>query len=75
MEEWIEVKDKKTGNVVIRANKDTHSKVEMALEEPVITRMVRILPVSKHPRMVCLRVELMGCDRQGNSNLALFNTL
>ena len=71
VEEWIEVRDKKTGSVDIRANMDTHSKVEIALEEPVITRMVRILPVSKHPRMVCLRVELLGCDRQGNSNLAI----
>ena len=68
---WMEVSEKETGSVVIRANKDTHSKVEMALEEPVITRMVRILPVSKHPRMVCLRVELLGCDVRGNSNLPI----
>ena len=67
VEKWMEVKDKETGSVDIRANKDTHSKVEIALEEPVITRMVRILPVSKHPRMVCLRVELLGCDRQGSN--------
>ena len=31
----------------------------------VMTRLVRIVPVSKHPRMVCLRVELLGCEDQG----------
>ena len=63
-EGWQEVKDKKTGSLVIRANSDTHSKVEIILKEPVITSMVRIVPVSKHPRMVCLRVELLGCQIQ-----------
>ena len=64
-EGWREVRDKETKSVVIRANSDTHSKVEIVLEEPVMTRMVRIVPVSKHPRMVCLRVELLGCEVQG----------
>ena len=71
-EGWREVRDKETKSVVIRANRDTHSKVEIVLEEPVITRMVRIVPVSKHPRMVCLRVELLGCDIQGNLKQIFF---
>ena len=64
-EGWREARDRETASVVIRANRDTHSKVEIVLEEPVITRMVRIVPVSKHPRMVCLRVELLGCQIEG----------
>ena len=63
-EGWQEVKEKKTGSLVIRANSDTHSKVEIIFEDSVITSKVRIVPVSKHPRMVCLRVELLGCQIQ-----------
>ena len=70
-EGWREVRDKETKSVVIRANSDTHSKVEILLEEFVMTKMVRIVPVSKHPRMVCLRVELLGCELQGNGILIL----
>ena len=63
-EGWQEVKDKETGSLVIRANSDTHSKVEIIFEDSVITSKVRIVPVSKHPRMVCLRVELLGWQIQ-----------
>ena len=45
----------------VTANRDTYSKVEILLEESVVTRRVRLVPVSEHPRMVCLRVELLGC--------------
>ena len=64
-EGWQEVREKDTEDVVIRANKDTHSKEEIILEKPVVTRKVRIVPFSKHPRMVCLRVELLGCQVEG----------
>ena len=46
------------------ANTDTYSKVEILLER-VLTRAVRVFPVSKHPRMVCLRIEILGCDIEG----------
>ena len=46
------------------ANTDTYSKVEVLVER-VRTTAVRVMPVSKHPRMVCLRVELLGCDIDG----------
>ena len=45
----------------MEANKDTYTKVEMHLDEEVVASKFRILPVSQHPRMVCLRVELLGC--------------
>ena len=50
----------------VAANTDTYSKVEVLLEK-VQTTGVRIIPVSKHPRMVCLRIELLGCDIHGES--------
>ena len=46
------------------ANTDTFSKVEILVER-VVTTAVRVFPVSKHPRMVCLRVEILGCDIDG----------
>ena len=46
------------------ANTDTFSKVEILVER-VLTKAVRVIPVSKHPRMVCLRVEILGCDIDG----------
>ena len=59
-QEWEEV----VGGAA--ANRDTYSKVEVLLEK-VQTTGVRIIPVSKHPRMVCLRIELLGCDIHGES--------
>ena len=64
-EGWRQVSDRETASKVIKANEDTHSKVEIVLEEPVLTKVVRIVPVSKHPRMVCLRLELLGCRTKG----------
>ena len=62
--DWQEVRDKESGSLVIRANSDTHSKVEIIFQESVITSIIRIVPVSQHPRMVCLRVELLGCENK-----------
>ena len=47
------------------ANTDTFSKVEILVER-VVTTAVRVFPVSKHPRMVCLRIEILGCDIEGD---------
>ena len=48
------------------ANTDTSSKVEILVER-VLTKAVRVIPVSRHPRMVCLRIEILGCDIKGES--------
>ena len=48
----------------VRANTDTYSKVEILVER-VVTSSVRVIPVSHHPRMVCMRIELLGCDING----------
>ena len=58
--EWEEVV------VEARANSDTSSKVEIMFPGGgVETDMVRIIPISKHPRMICLRIELLGCKIEG----------
>ena len=50
------------------ANTDTSSKVEILVER-VLTEAVRVIPVSRHPRMVCLRIEILGCDINGESTI------
>ena len=57
------------------ANRDTYSKVEILLGAGVITSRVRVIPVSEHPRMVCLRIELLGCSAEGGTNLDISNEI
>ena len=61
-QEWAEV----VGGAA--ANRDTYSKVEVLLGRAELTSRVRVAPVSNHPRMVCLRVELLGCEPDGNTS-------
>ena len=49
-------------NDVYTANTDTYSVVRINLTNPIITNIIRIIPVSQHPRAVCLRLELHGCE-------------
>ena len=53
------------------ANRDTYSKVEVMLGRRVVTDKVRVIPVSEHHRMVCLRIELLGCSPDGRLLLVL----
>lgn len=36
---------------------------------PLIGRRLRVIPLSTHPKMVCLRVELYGCPWTGRCSL------
>ena len=47
------------------ANSDTYTAVELSLGA-IATPRLRVLPVSAHPRTVCLRLEVLGC--QGESS-------
>ena len=47
---------------VYPANTDTYSTVNIRLEEEIETDVIRVIPVSQHPRAVCLRLELYGCQ-------------
>ncbi len=43
-------------------NTNTYSEVENSLDPPLIAvQRIRIVPFSRHPRTVCMRVELKGC--------------
>lgn len=50
---------------VIEGNKNTYALVTNYLHPPVITRYVRLLPITKLSTTVCMRVELYGCPWEG----------
>merc|ERR1712142_850274 len=49
-------------NDVYTGNRDTYSVVRINFTNSIITNIIRIIPVSQHPRAVCLRLELHGCE-------------
>ena len=51
---WVEVGGPR------EANSDTYTAVELSLGA-IVTPRLRVLPVSVHPRTVCLRLEVLGC--------------
>jgi discoidin domain receptor family protein 2 len=63
------------GSAVLEANRDTHSKVLISLKaevdggqsQGIVASKLRIIPVSSHPRTVCLRVGLLGCSARGET--------
>jgi hypothetical protein len=64
------------GSAVLEANRDTHSKVLISLKaeadggqsQGIVASKLRIIPVSSHPRTVCLRVGLLGCSARGETS-------
>jgi discoidin domain receptor family protein 2 len=63
------------GSAVLEANRDTHSKVLISLKaeadggqsQGIVASKMRIIPVSSHPRTVCLRVGFLGCSARGET--------
>jgi len=51
---------------VLRGNSNTYIAEMRELRPPIIARRVRFVPVSNHPRTVCMRVELFGCNSPGD---------
>jgi discoidin domain receptor family protein 2 len=64
------------GSAVMEANRDTHSKVLISLKaeadggqsQGIMASKLRIIPVSSHPRTVCLRVGFLGCSARGETS-------
>ena len=54
--EWVSEREWRKANI------DTFTPVVILLRTRVRTSRVRIVPVSHHPRTVCLRVEVCGCQ-------------
>lgn len=58
---WVGWRDRK-GKQVIEGNKNAYDVVLKDLEPPIIARFVRFMPVTDHSMIVCMRVELYGCE-------------
>jgi len=50
---------------VFEGNTNTYIAEMQTVDPPIIARRVRFVPYSGHPRTVCLRVELHGCNWEG----------
>jgi len=64
MSDWMDTQ-------VLRGNSNTYIAEMSELRPPINARRVRFIPVNNHPRTVCMRVELFGCDSQGNRSFHL----
>ncbi|KAI5615245.1 discoidin domain-containing receptor 2, partial [Silurus asotus] len=60
---WISWKNR-FGNEIIMANVNTYESVVKDLHPPVITRFLRLIPVTDAIHTVCMRIELFGCPWQ-----------
>uniref|UniRef100_A0A8C7XHI1 receptor protein-tyrosine kinase n=1 Tax=Oryzias sinensis TaxID=183150 RepID=A0A8C7XHI1_9TELE len=58
---WVSWQDRK-GQQVIEGNRNAYDVVLKDLEPPIIARYVRFMPVTDHSMIVCMRVELYGCE-------------
>ncbi|KAM9720030.1 discoidin domain-containing receptor 2 isoform 2-T2 [Menidia menidia] len=58
---WMSWRDRKGGQV-IEGNRNAYDIVLKDLEPPIIARFVRFMPVTDHSMIVCMRVELYGCE-------------
>lgn len=60
---WISWRNR-FGNEVIMGNVNTYDTVVRDLHPPIITRFLRLIPVTDAVHTVCMRVELFGCAWQ-----------
>lgn len=50
---------------ILPGNSNTYAVANNTLTPAIFASKIRILPYSEHPRTVCLRLELIGCDFKG----------
>merc|ERR1719422_1516709 len=55
-----------TGHTVMTGNENTWEAAVQQLVPPIVASRVRVLPRSTHPRTVCMRLELHGCERSNS---------
>ena len=55
----------RSGQSVLPGNTNTYSVVENRMDSPLMASKIRIRPYSKHPRTVCMRIEIVGCSYKG----------
>ncbi|XP_051944583.1 discoidin domain-containing receptor 2-like isoform X2 [Hippocampus zosterae] len=58
---WVGWSNRK-GHQVIEGNRNAYDVVLKDLEPPIIAQYVRFMPVTDHSLIVCMRVELYGCE-------------
>uniref|UniRef100_A0A8C1RCS7 Discoidin domain-containing receptor 2 n=2 Tax=Cyprinus carpio TaxID=7962 RepID=A0A8C1RCS7_CYPCA len=58
---WVSWRDRQ-GRQIIEGNSNTYDVVLKDLEPPIIARFVRFMPVTDTSMIVCMRVELYGCE-------------
>lgn len=58
---WVSWQDR-NGRQVIEGNRNAYDVVLKDLEPPVVARFVRFIPVTDPSMIVCMRVELYGCE-------------
>ncbi|KAJ8380316.1 hypothetical protein SKAU_G00010940 [Synaphobranchus kaupii] len=59
-ESWKSWKNR-LGNKIMEANDNAYASVIKDLHPPIIARYLRLIPVTKLPTTVCMRVEVYGC--------------
>ncbi|XP_048857768.1 discoidin domain-containing receptor 2 isoform X2 [Brienomyrus brachyistius] len=57
---WMSWKNR-LGNKIIDANDNAYASVIKDLHPPIITRYLRLIPVTRVSATICMRVELYGC--------------
>ena len=50
---------------LFKGNENTYLSELREVAPPIIGRRIRFIPYSKHPRTVCMRVEIYGCKWEG----------
>ncbi|XP_062873692.1 discoidin domain-containing receptor 2 [Trichomycterus rosablanca] len=60
---WIPWRNR-FGNEIINGNVNTYVSAVKDLHPPIITRFLRVIPVTDAVHTVCMRVELFGCSWQ-----------
>ncbi|CAB3410229.1 unnamed protein product [Caenorhabditis bovis] len=62
--QWMRYTNR-TGHMLMTGNFDTVTVVRRALDPPIVASKIRIVPMSKVTRTVCLRADLRGCEHHG----------
>uniref|UniRef100_A0A915C0W7 Discoidin domain-containing receptor 2 n=3 Tax=Parascaris univalens TaxID=6257 RepID=A0A915C0W7_PARUN len=60
-ERWMRYRNRNLSSVLV-GNVDTSTAVYRALDPLIIASRIRFVPFSLHPRTMCMRVEIYGCE-------------
>ncbi|KAK3589847.1 hypothetical protein CHS0354_015865 [Potamilus streckersoni] len=58
--EWTRFRNK-TGSEVFDGNSNTYITEVRKVSPPIIGKRIRLIPYSRYPRTICMRVEVYGC--------------